>query len=197
MKSLLAEKLAGKQIILASQSPRRQRLLKELELDFEVWPVDIEETYPEHLIKEEIPVYLAKLKANAFSFNSLSDDHLVITADTIVWMENSVLSKPKDKNDARRILKKLSGNKHEVYTGVCISSSDKKQSFYAVSEVFFRELKKQEIDYYIDNFEPFDKAGAYGIQEWIGYIGIEKITGSFYNVMGLPTQKLYDELLNF
>jgi len=197
MKSLLAEKLSGKQIILASQSPRRQRLLKELELDFEVRPVDIEETYPDHLKREEIPVYLSELKAHAFSFNSLADNYLVITADTIVWLENSVLSKPKDKDDAVRILKRLSGNKHEVYTGVSISSRDKRQSFYACSEVFFRVLKKQEIDYYIDNFEPFDKAGAYGIQEWIGYIGIEKITGSFYNVMGLPTQKLYDELLNF
>lgn len=197
MKSILAEKLAGKQIILASQSPRRQRLLKELELDFEVRPVDIEETYPDHLKREEIPVYLSELKANAFSFNSLKNSHLVITADTIVWLENSVLSKPEGKDDAVRILKRLSGNKHEVYTGVCICSADKRHSFYARSEVFFRVLKKQEIDYYIDKFEPFDKAGAYGIQEWIGYIGIEKITGSFYNVMGLPTQKLYDELLNF
>ena len=197
MNSLLTEKLSGKQIILASQSPRRQRLLKELELDFEIRPVDIEERYPEHLKKEEIPVYLSELKANAFSYDTLTEEHLVITADTIVWMEESVLSKPVNKDDARRILQKLSGNKHEVYTGVCISSLNKKHSFYACSEVFFRELRKEEIDYYLEKFEPFDKAGAYGIQEWIGYIGIEKITGSFYNVMGLPTQKLYDELLNF
>ena len=197
MKSFLNEKFAGKQIILASQSPRRQRLLKELELDFEVRPVDIEEAYPDYLKREEIPLYLSELKAKAFASKVITANHLIIAADTIVWMNDSVLSKPRDKEEAFRILTKLSGKKHEVYTGVCISFRDKKKSFYACSEVFFRELKKQEIEYYIDNFEPFDKAGAYGIQEWIGYIGIEKITGSFYNVMGLPTQKLYDELLNF
>jgi septum formation protein len=197
MDPILSQKFGKRKIILASRSPRRHRLLKELGLDFDIQVVDVEEVYPDGLKREQIPVYLAKLKAEAFPALGISDDQLVITADTIVWLNDAVLQKPVDRDDAVRILNELSGNMHEVYSGVCLKSKDKTSSFYACSEVYFRELKKEEIEYYVDTYKPFDKAGAYGIQEWIGYVGIEKITGSFFNVMGLPTQKLYDELLKF
>lgn len=197
MDPILSQKFSKRKIILASRSPRRHRLLKELGLEFDIQVVDVEEVYPEGLKREEIPVYLAKLKADAFPALGITDDQLVITADTIVWLNGKVLQKPVDREDAVRILKELSGNMHEVFSGVCLKSKNKMTSFHACSEVFFRELQKEEIEYYVDTYKPFDKAGAYGIQEWIGYIGIEKITGSFFNVMGLPTQKLYDELLKF
>lgn len=197
MDPILSQKFSKRKIILASRSPRRHRLLKELGLEFDIQVVDVEEVYPKGLKREEIPVYLAKLKADAFPALGITDDQLVITADTIVWLNGKVLQKPVDREDAVRILKELSGNMHEVFSGVCLKSKNKTTSFHACSEVFFRELQKEEIEYYVDTYKPFDKAGAYGIQEWIGYIGIEKITGSFFNVMGLPTQKLYDELLKF
>lgn len=183
-------------IILASQSPRRHYLLKEIGLEFEIKQKQfVDESYPENLIKEEIPLFIAKKKANAFGL--LQQKEILITADTIVWLKNKVLQKPTDTDDAVRILKELSGKSHQVYTGVCIKSREKELLFSACTDVYFKKLTYAEIDYYINNFQPFDKAGAYGIQEWIGYIGVEKINGSFFNVMGLPIQKLYTELDDF
>lgn len=184
-------------IILASKSPRRHHLLKELGLEFSIHSnSNTNETYPDDLTKEEIVIYLAKQKANHF-VRKLSKNDILITADTIVILKNKVLNKPKDKSDAFAMLKSMSGNKHVVYTGVCIKSLGKTATFYAKTDVYFKELTNEEIDYYIEKFKPYDKAGAYGIQEWIGYIGIERIDGSYFNVMGLPVQKLYDELSNF
>lgn len=157
---------------------------------------DQDETYPPTLSKEEIPVFLAKLKSQYFQKHIIANT-ILITADTIVWAENEVLGKPVDHHDAVRILTKLSGKKHEVHTGVCIKSLEKEALFTVQSDVYFRRLGKDEIEYYIERYKPFDKAGAYGVQEWIGYIGIEKINGSYFNVMGLPTQRLFLELKKF
>jgi septum formation protein len=156
----------------------------------------VEEVYPEDLTKEEIPLYLARIKAEAFD-DELSENIIVITADTIVWKDGQVLQKPKDEKEAFDILKSLSGTVHQVYTGVCIRSVNQKSSFSSRTDVYFKDLTDKEIWYYIDKYEPFDKAGSYGIQEWLGYIGVEKIDGSFFNVMGLPVQKLYVELKKF
>lgn len=183
-------------IILASQSPRRQELLKKLELNFKIKTNSVDENYPSHLKNEEIPLFLAKLKAESFD-KELKTKDLVITADTIVCIENEVLGKPKNKAMAKKMLSQLSGNKHTVYTGVCLKTLEKTDCFWASTDVYFRPLTPHEIDYYLSNYKPYDKAGAYGIQEWIGYIGIEKIEGSYFNVMGLPIQKLYDELQKF
>jgi len=188
--------LNGFKIILASQSQRRQHLLKELGLDFTIENKEIEEVYPPNLVREEIPLYLAKLKADAFQ-NSLNPNQLLITADTIVWVNNGVLGKPADFNDAFAMLKTLSGNMHVVYTGVYLKTLQKEKGFWSGTEVFFRNLTDNEIQYYLEKYKPYDKAGAYGIQEWIGYVGIERINGSYFNVMGLPIQKLYDELKKF
>ena len=182
--------------ILASKSPRRQMLLKSLGIDFSVKVKDIEESYPQNLDKERIPVFLAEQKAKPF-LNELSDKDLLITADTIVWIHDRVLGKPGSCEEAREMLSHLSGKSHKVISGVCLSSCQKQRSFCAVSDVHFKILSEKEIDYYITVYKPFDKAGAYGIQEWIGYIGITHIEGSFYNVMGLPIQKLYNEILKF
>ncbi len=183
-------------IILASQSPRRHYLLKEIGLEFEIKLKQfVDETYPDHLKKEEIPLYIAGKKAEIYG--KLEDNEILITADTIVWLKDKVLQKPIDQDDAIKILKELSGNCHQVYTGVCIKSNNKEVLFSACTDVYFKKLTYAEIDYYINHFQPFDKAGAYGIQEWIGYIGVEKINGSFFNVMGLPIQKLYTELDDF
>lgn len=194
---MLVEKLNGYKIILASQSPRRKKLLEDLGLQFETLPVDVDEYYPPNLKGKDIAIFLSQLKANAFEFDKLCENCLIITADTIVWQNNQVLSKPKDTDDAVRILNLLSGNSHEVITGVTIRNRFKSHSFYAVTKVFFKKLTQEEIEFYVSNYQPFDKAGAYGIQEWIGYIGIEKIEGSYFNVVGLPVQKLYSEMQNF
>ena len=184
-------------ILLGSQSPRRQYLLKELGVKFDVKLKHMaEEVYPENLQKEEIPLYLAKAKADSFD-DELDDNTIVITADTIVWKEGQVLQKPKDQTEAYEILKSLSGTVHQVYTGVCLRALNKRTTFSSSTDVFFKKLTDSEILYYIDKFEPYDKAGSYGIQEWLGYIGVEKIDGSFFNVMGLPVQKLYVELMKF
>ncbi|OFX83179.1 MAG: septum formation protein Maf [Bacteroidetes bacterium GWF2_33_16] len=184
-------------IILASQSPRRHHLLKEIGIDFTFVKKSYgDESFPENLEREEVALYLAEYKASFFK-GELSDNEIVITADTIVWLNNKVLNKPVDYNDAILMLKNLSGNCHQVYTGVCIKSKRKTTSFFSSSDVYFRKLTSEEIHYYVENYKPYDKAGAYGIQEWIGYIGIEKINGSFFNVMGLPIQKLYLELNSF
>lgn len=184
------------EIILASQSPRRQQLLCDLGLKFEVRSMNVDESYPSGLGMNEIPVYLAELKATAF-LPQLKSNQLVITADTIVWLDGQVMNKPSDYADGFRMLKDLSGKKHQVITGVCLLSTHKKISFFASTDVWFKQLSDDEIHYYLENFRPYDKAGAYGIQEWIGYIGIHHIEGSFYNVMGLPVQSLYEHLKTF
>jgi len=195
--TMLPEKLKDYQVILASQSPRRQHLLSGLGISFDVITNhDLEETYPEGLSKEEIPVYLARLKAGAV-IPDLKDKTLLITADTIVWLNGEVVNKPVNHADAVRILNSLSGNMHEVITGVCLTLNGRQHTFHASTLVYFAELDEREIKYYVKNWKPFDKAGAYGIQEWIGYIGIERIEGSYFNVMGLPVQKLYHELIAF
>jgi len=193
----LINKLEKYKIILGSQSPRRHHLLKELGIKFEIMVNNSQdESYPAHITKENIPIYLAKKKSECL-YENLKENTILITADTIVWLNNQVVGKPTDKEDAKNILQKLSGNKHEVHTGVCIKSLEKETTFCSKTDVYFRELTDNEIIYYLDHCKPFDKAGAYGIQEWIGYIGIERIDGSYFNVMGLPVQKLYTELLRF
>jgi septum formation protein len=182
--------------ILASKSPRRQELLRELGINFSVEISDVDESYPESLYREEIPVFLAELKAKPFS-GKLTENDLLITADTIVWLKGEVFGKPTDKREAIEILQKLSDNEHQVISGVCLTSAKKQKSFFSVSNVRFKILSESEINFYIDEYKPYDKAGAYGIQEWIGYIGITHIEGSFYNVMGLPIQQLYTEILQF
>jgi septum formation protein len=182
--------------ILASKSPRRQQLLKSLGLDFRIVIKEVEENFPENFPKEKIPVYLARLKAEPF-FEELKPNDLLITADTIVWLNGQVLGKPSNKAEAAKMLKNLSGNEHQVISGVRLTSSEKFSEFYSTSNVQFKHLTDTEIEHYISVYKPFDKAGAYGIQEWIGLIGITHIEGSFYNVMGLPVQKLYDEIMRF
>lgn len=182
--------------ILASKSPRRQQLLKSLDIEFSVLTREVDETYPNHLSKEEVPVYLAELKANAFK-SELKENDLLITADTIVCLRDQILGKPENYDDAVKMLKALSACTHEVITGVCLSSTKKLVTFYSSTLVEFKQLSDEEIDYYIRNYQPLDKAGSYGIQEWIGSVGILRIEGSFYNVMGLPIQKLYEEIKKF
>ena len=183
-------------IILASKSPRRQYLLKELGIDFEVHTKEVDESFPDNLKAEEIPLYLCRKKADAFQ-EELTDNTIVITADTIVWVEGQVLNKPENFEDAVRMLQLLSGKMHEVFTGVCLRSKNKTRSFYAVTKVYFKKLSQEEIEFYINNYHPYDKAGAYGAQEFIGYIAIDKIEGTYFNVMGLPLKELYENLLDF
>ena len=180
-------------IVLASQSPRREELLRGLNLPFEVEVIDVDESYPRELVGVDIPMYLSEKKANAYQ-KKMDDNTMLITADTIVWLEGRVFNKPKDKEDATDMLKTLSGKTHQVITGVCISTKSKRRTFHVISEVRFARLTSQEIEFYLDNYKPYDKAGAYGVQEWIGYIGVEYIEGSYFNVMGLPIQRLYTEL---
>jgi septum formation protein len=181
--------------ILASKSPRRQFLFNELGIPFELQTMDVEESFPEHLQGEEIPLYLSRKKAAAFE---LADDNtIVITSDTVVWINDHVLNKPEDEHEARVMLRELSGRRHEVYTGVCLKSKHREEAFAVRTDVWFKELSDGEIDYYIKTYQPFDKAGAYGAQEWIGYIGVERIEGSYFNVMGLPVKELYERLVNF
>ena len=184
-------------IVLASNSPRRKELLAGLDLDFEVRAIPgIDESYPVSIVPAEIPLYIARAKADAYK-RAMREDELLITADTIVWNEGEVLGKPKDRKEAFEMLRALSGHTHQVITGVCVFSVDKEVAFSTESEVRFACLDDEEIAYYLDKYRPYDKAGAYGIQEWIGYIGVESIRGSFYNVMGLPIQRLYRELKRF
>jgi septum formation protein len=191
---MLFDKLKNRNIILGSQSPRRQYLLKELGLEFVTQSKDVEESFPAHLQAQEIPLFLCQKKAAAFK---LADNDIVITADTVVWVDGQVLNKPADYEQAVAMLTLLSGKKHEVFTGVCLKSSTKTKSFYVGTDVYFKTLSVEEIDYYVTNFKPYDKAGAYGAQEFIGYIAIEKFDGSYFNVMGLPVKELYEELLAF
>ena len=184
-------------VVLGSNSPRRRELLAGLDINFEVQTIaGIDESYPETLEAKEIPVYLAKKIAEAY-LSTMPEDELLITADTIVWTFDQILGKPKDREEAIEMLRKLSGQVHEVITGVCLTTKEKMVSFAATSSVHFAELEEEEIIYYVDNYRPFDKAGSYGIQEWIGYVAVESINGSFYNVMGLPVRLLYQQLKNF
>ena len=182
--------------ILASKSPRRQELLHSLGISFKVITNDQEENYPDNLYREEIPVFLAELKSKSY-IKKLKENDLLITADTIVWINGEVLGKPSNQKEAVNTLQKLSGREHQVISGVCLTSIQKQKSFFSISNVRFKKLLLSEIEYYVSEYKPFDKAGAYGIQEWIGYIGITHIEGSFYNVMGLPVQQLYTEIQNF
>ncbi len=184
-------------IILASKSPRRQQLLQGMNIPFEVLLKDTDESFPISMEVHEIAEFLSIKKAMAFQNEELPLDFLLIAADTIVVIDNQVLNKPKDRDDAIAMLSKLSGHEHKVITGVCLRSANDLVSFSEESAVGFVALTKDEICYYVDNFQPYDKAGSYGIQEWIGYIAIEQVRGSFFNVMGLPTHRLYKELLLF
>lgn len=190
---MLKDKLKKYQIILASGSPRRQQFLKDLELDFEIRLKDTEEVYPSHLQAHEITDYLAVLKANAFE-NELPENGILITSDTIVWHKNQALGKPKNEQEAIAILQSLSNSSHEVITSVCFKSNEKTTVIHEYSKVTFHNLTKETIQYYVENYKPYDKAGSYGIQEWIGFIGVAKIEGSYTNIMGLPTDKVFDYL---
>lgn len=182
------------QIILASNSPRRKELLSGLGLDYEVRTLPgIDESYPDTLQGEEIPVYISSKKASAY-LDALKDDELLITADTIVWLDGRVLGKPADEKEACQMLRDLSGKTHQVITGVTLATTTFQKSFASVSQVTFASLTEEEISYYVNHYHPMDKAGSYGVQEWIGFIGVERIEGSYFNVMGLPVQRLYREL---
>jgi len=182
--------LKRKELILASASPRRKWLMEELGLQFTIQPKNVEEIYPDNLKREDIPLFLSKLKANAFSEEEL-EGKIVLTADTIVWLNDRELQKPIDLEDAKRMIRQLSGTTHEVYTAITLRTSEKTISDFDRTEVHFRELAEYEIDFYVQKYKPLDKAGAYGIQEWIGYIGIDRIDGCYFNVMGLPLRKVY------
>jgi septum formation protein len=184
-------------ILLASKSPRRQQLLKEMGIQFEVRLKSVDESFDTSLTKEEVALFLCEKKANAFSADEIKNDELLITADTIVCLGDEILNKPDNRAHAIEMIRKLSGKKHEVITGICLRSAEKMRSFYVSTDVYFKNLTLQEIEFYVDNFKPFDKAGSYGIQEWIGFIGIDKIDGSYFNVVGLPTASLYEELKMF
>ena len=181
-------------IILASKSPRRQELLRLLGFDFRIVLKEVDESYPDNLSPEEIALYIAEKKARAFD-ESIADNEVVLTADTIVAVDGQILGKPETPSHAVEMLKILSGKVHRVVTGVCLLHKQRYNKFHDVSEVFFRKLTDEEIIFYIDKYQPLDKAGAYGIQEWIGLTGIERINGSYTNVVGLPTEKLYQQLL--
>jgi len=188
--------LSNYRIILASRSPRRQELLKEMGIKFDILVKEYTETYPEGLAGEEIARFIAHGKAITFK-NVLADNEIVITADTIVWCNNKVLGKPVDREDAIGILKEISANTHDVITAVTLLSSNKEVTFSESTKVTFEPLSEEEICYYVDKYKPYDKAGAYGIQEWIGIIACSNIQGSYFNVVGLPVQRLYKELTLF
>lgn len=193
---MLRDKLKNYTIILASGSPRRQQFLKELDIDFEIRLKEVEEIYPDSLKGIEITDYLAELKSSALT-ETLSDNEILITSDTIVWHENKALGKPKDYEDAFAMLQSLSGKTHEVITSVCIKNKNKSDVLNEVTKVTFNNLTDDEIKYYLDNYKPYDKAGAYGIQEWIGLVAIAKIEGSYVNVVGMPVDKVYQHLSKF
>ena len=190
-------KITDYKVILASNSPRREELLRGIDIDFEVKVLpDIDESYPESLNRKEIAEFVALKKANLY-IPSLAPDELLITADTIVLLEGKVYGKPTNIDGAKEMLRTLSGKTHEVISGVCLTSIDKQISFSVTSEVEFGELTDDEIKYYVNHYSPFDKAGSYGVQEWIGYVAVKNINGSYYNIMGLPIHRLYRELIKF
>ena len=191
---MLQNKFNQKNIILASASPRRHELFKELGVKFSIKVKEVEETYNPDLKEDEITNYLCKLKADAFT-NEILENDIIITADTIVWHNNKALEKPKNAEDAIKMLQELSGKKHKVFSSFCIKTKKSENIISDVTLVSFKKLSLKEIEFYVENYQPFDKAGAYGIQEWIGLIGVTHIEGSYFNVMGLPVHKLYEELM--
>lgn len=193
----MLENLDKYDVILASKSPRRQELLAGMGVKFRVMTRDVVEDYPSSLPAVDVPAFLSRKKASAFEINELPENYLVIASDTVVIIDNQILGKPKDTDDATRMLRLLSGRTHQVVSGVTIKTKDVTETFSAVSDVTFNILNDNEIHFYIEKYRPFDKAGAYGVQEWIGYIGVSAVKGSFYNVMGLPTQMLYQTLKKF
>jgi septum formation protein len=193
---MLREQLKGYKIVLASGSPRRQQFLKELDANFEVRLKEVDEIYPDTLQGSDITDYLAELKAAALE-ETLTDDEILITSDTIVWHENKALGKPTDYEDAFEMLRSLSGKTHEVITSVCIKNAGKSETFNDTTRVTFNALTDAEIKYYLDNYRPYDKAGSYGIQEWIGLVAIARIEGSYATVVGLPVDKVYQHLSRF
>ena len=194
---LLYEKLGFKRLILASKSPRRRQLLEGCGLDFVPGEdYSVVERYPESMSPESVPLFLAELKSEAYPC-VLAEDDILVTADTVVILENKILGKPRDRAEAISMIKELSARKHSVVTGVVIRNHDRKKGFSVKSNVWMRSIRQEEIEYYVDKYKPYDKAGAYGIQEWIGYTAVQRIEGSFYNVMGLPVQALYVELEKF
>lgn len=191
---MILDNLKKYKVILASNSPRRKDLLAGLGVEYEVRTMpDVDESYPSTLKGADIPLYISQEKANAYR-SMLQSDELMITADTIVWLEGEVLGKPADRAEAISMLQRMSGRTHEVYTGVSITTTEWQRSFAVQTEVKFATLTNEEIVYYVDRFQPMDKAGAYGVQEWIGFIGVEHIEGNYFNIMGLPVQRLYKEL---
>lgn len=193
---MLREKLKSYKIILASGSPRRQQFFKDLDIDFEIRLKEVEEVYPPHLQAAEITNFLAELKAKAFD-GELQPNEILITSDTIVWHNNQCLGKPKDEEDALCILQSLSNSTHEVITSVCFKTETSTEIFHEVTKVTFQELSQEAIQYYLEKYKPFDKAGSYAIQEWIGYVGISKIEGSYTNVVGMPMHLVYQKMLTF
>lgn len=190
-------KITNYKVLLASNSPRREELLRGIDIDFEVKVLpDIDESYPDNIPSEEIAEFVAIKKAKPYAA-SLHEDELLLTADTIVLLEDKVLGKPANKKEAKQMLRQLSGKTHRVITGVCLTSTKKQTSFSATSDVEFGKLTDQEIEYYVERYSPMDKAGAYGVQEWIGYVAVKHINGSYYNIMGLPIQRVYRELIKF
>lgn len=189
---MLCEIYSDKKFLLASQSPRRQELLKGLDIDFEIVKIEADESFPEHLVREEITEFISKTKSE--SFRALDSDEILITADTLVWLENEILGKPKNQVEAIQMLSLLSDSTHEVFTSVTVKSIRNIITFSDTTQVTFSPISEDEINYYIENYKPFDKAGAYGIQEWIGFAKIFRIQGCYYNVMGLPLHKLYSVL---
>lgn len=186
--------MAKYKVILSSNSPRRKELFAGLGIDFEVRVISgIDESYPSDIPLKDVPQYIAKEKAAAYD---IATDELVVTADTVVIVDNEILGKPVDEDEARKMLRKLGGRSHEVITGVCLTTCELQRSFAVTSEVTFKKLSEEEIEYYVRNYHPLDKAGAYGIQEWIGYIGVTSLYGSYFNVMGMPVQRIYEELRN-
>jgi septum formation protein len=193
---MLKEHLKNYKILLASGSPRRQQFFRDLGLDFEIRIKEVEEIYPPNLTEEDITDYLAVLKSDAF-YNELGGNEILITSDTIVWFQNKALGKPKNYDDAFQILQSLSGQTHKVITSVCFRTVNKIETISETTQVTFNILSDEAIRYYLENYKPYDKAGAYGIQEWIGLIGVSKINGSYANVMGMPVDKVYDYLIRF
>ena len=193
---MILKNLTGKILVLASKSPRRQQLLAGLDIEFEIRTKDVDESFPSDLQAGEIPAYLAKVKADAFR-QDLAPNEVLVTADTVVWVDGHVLNKPENREEAIDMLKQLSGNLHHVYTGVSVVSKDKSVVFVDETKVEFVLLSDEEISHYIDKYKPYDKAGSYGVQEFIGYIGINRLEGSYFNVMGLPVHKLYEVLKDF
>ena len=194
---MMLENLKKYNIVLASKSPRRQELMKGIGLEFSVITKDVDESYPSNMSVYDVAPFLSLKKAKAFNDEELPENYMVITADTVVIVDDMILGKPKDEADARGMLGRISGKKHSVITGVTVRTSDKVKTFSVVSKVSFETLDQEEVEFYVNNFRPYDKAGAYGIQEWIGYIGVNHVEGSYFNVMGLPTQKLYKMLKTF